>query len=163
MLGGFADGGFSLLLKNLPRHDLVTISFDLYIHDSWLGNHREVEDEFYPDLWSLSVDKELYVSTTFSNSPCVQQWFCPTQSYPKNYPNNNQAAFSGADKKDLPGLCSPKGISSLYKIKKTISHNQATLLLECLSALKLEDIEASGDCSASWSIDNLSIHTISLN
>ena len=49
---------------------------DFYAFDSWNGNNTQ----WGPDLWTLAIDNDTLLHTTFSkdnNSP---------QSYPENYP-----------------------------------------------------------------------------
>lgn len=159
VLGRYNQSGFELLLSDLPQHDLVRISFDLFIHDSWDGNKTGIDNTEGPDLWQMLVDKKSYIYTTFSNTPCLSTWFCPTQSYPSNYLNNNNSAKTGAYKKDLPSACHPESSTTLYKITKTISHSKSNLLLECIDQLKQLDAE-DPKCDESWSIDNLKISVI---
>src|SRR5476649_1427436 len=81
VLGTYNNGFFALTVNNLPKHDLITISFDLYIHDTWDGNKMAPDG---PDLWEMLVDGNSFVNATFSNSPCstAPGSFCPPQSYP---------------------------------------------------------------------------------
>ena len=57
-------GYFNVSLQNLPKHDLITISFDLYIHDSWDGNKPAPDG---PDIWQMLVDGNKYVYATNTN------------------------------------------------------------------------------------------------
>jgi hypothetical protein len=163
VLGRYNSGGFSLTVPNLPKHDLVEVSFDLYIHDSWDGNN--VDNGYSgPDLWNLVLDGGVYIHTSFSNSACGVGVFCTPQAYPNNYPNNNNNPKAGAYRTDLPGACymasNPNGTTE-YKITKQISHTDKTLLLQCLG-----DLVQKGNpdplCDESWSIDNLNIKVITL-
>src|SRR5476651_574651 len=52
VLGQFSNGDFTLSLNNLPNHDLITISFDLYIHDNWRGDLAPDG----PEIWQMLVD-----------------------------------------------------------------------------------------------------------
>lgn len=162
VLGNYHDSGFSLLLTDLPKHDLITISFDLFIHDSWDGNTTGIDDVDGPDIWEMRVDGKSYVYATFSNTPCESQWYCPTQSYPANYPNNNQAAKSGAFNTNMESLCHPGSSTTWYKITKTIAHDDRKLVMECLD--QLVQLNA-GDpkCDESWSVDNIKITAITLD
>jgi hypothetical protein len=161
ILGNYNNGGFQLNLNNLTEHELVTISFDLYIHDSWDGNAASPEG---PDLWQMMIDGENYISTTFSNEECPAGSFCTPQSYPKEYPNNNNNPKAGAYRTDLPGLClwknKPNG-TTMYKISKTFKHTSSALSLKCLDKLA-HNSNASGICDESWSVDNISVKTIAL-
>ncbi|MFD0750822.1 hypothetical protein ACFQZS_11770 [Mucilaginibacter calamicampi] len=160
VLGRYNNGNFTLKLDNLPAHDLITISLDLYIHDSWDGNKQDVDG---PDIWQLLVDGGLYVNTTFSNTTCGVNEFCSPQSYPLDYPNNYNNPKTGAYRINLPAACKPtepRG-TSVYKIVKTISHSNSTLLLQCLDKL-VQPNAPDPKCDESWSIDNLNIKAIKL-
>jgi hypothetical protein len=158
-LGRYNTGSFSLELKDLPSHDMVQVSFDLYIHDSWDGNDQNVGG---PDIWQMKVNGDLFIHTTFSN---CKTGFCLPQSYPLNYLNNKNPPGSGATHSDLPGVCQMQGKAggtSLYKIVKTISHSNTIFSLQCLDMLKQTN---SGDrvCDESWSVDNITVKVIKLN
>lgn len=153
-------GYFTLLLNNLPKHDLITVSLDLYIHDSWDGNKLTPDG---PDIWQMLVDGNLYVNTTFSNAACQAGNFCSPQSYPNDYPNNYNNPKTGAYRTDLPGVClfaGPAGTTQ-YKITKTFSHSSNTLLLRCLDKL-VQYNSPDPKCDESWSVDNINIKAITL-
>ncbi len=160
VLGQYNNGYFNLTLHNLPKHDLATISFDLYIHDSWDGNKTAPDG---PDIWQMLIDGSLYINTTFSNVPCAPGNFCSPQSYPFNYPNNYNNPKAGAYNTDLPGVCSQAGPNgtTLYKITKTFSHTSNTLLLQCLDKL-VQTNSTNPKCDESWSVDNITIKVITL-
>lgn len=162
VLGNFNNDGFELLLNQISAHDLVEVSFDLYIHDTWDGNKTSNGIDG-PDIWEMQIDGSPYIYTTFSNTDCFNG-FCAPQSYPDNYPNHNHNPKSGASSLLLPGFCSlaaKLGGSTLYKIKKTIKHQKSSLALQCIDHL----IQTNADpaiCDESWSIDNLKIVSIQL-
>ena len=57
VMGFFNKRGFNLNLSDLPDHDFIHLTFDLYIHDSWEGNaslEGEALDE--KDSWVLEID-----------------------------------------------------------------------------------------------------------
>ena len=63
-LGRFDNATITLTLA-LPTHTGVTVSFDLFILQSWDGN----DTEFGPDIWELMVDGgPTLVHTTFTNA-----------------------------------------------------------------------------------------------
>ncbi|MEO8887341.1 MAG: hypothetical protein ABI367_14855 [Mucilaginibacter sp.] len=163
VLGLYNNSYFSLLVNNLPKHDLVTITFDLYIHDSWDGNKQSPDG---PDIWEMSVDGNTFISATFSNAPCAGGGgvFCPPQSYPFNYPSSFNNPKTGAYRTDLPGICQligdPNG-TTLYKIVKTFKHSNSILILKCLDKL-VQTNSSNPKCDESWSVDNINIKTISL-
>jgi hypothetical protein len=160
VLGQYNNGNFILTLNNLPKHDLITVSFDLYIHDSWDGNKPAPDG---PDLWRMTVDGNPYINTTFSNAACPDG-FCSPQSYPSDYPNNYNNPKTGAYRVDLPGACSlkttPDG-TTMYKIEKTFRHSNSTLLLQCLDKL-VQTNTPDPKCDESWSVDNINIKAITL-
>lgn len=163
VLGNFNNQEVSLMLNNLPSHDLVEVSFDLYIHDTWDGNKLSGGIDG-PDIWKMLIDNKLYINTTFSNTPCFSV-FCPPQSYPDNYLNNNNNPKDGAFNKDLPGLCSLAGTnggSALYQIKKIVPHISSGITLILKDELLQPNVNEPL-CDESWSIDNLKITLISLN
>lgn len=165
VIGYYNKGGFKLSIEKIPTHDLITISFDLYIHDTWSGNSRgttTITDG--PDIWQMMVDGEPYIHTTFSNlGDCAGGVYCLEQSYPSNYPFSNEPK-TGAFNKNLPGVCALKGVgggTSLYKIEKTIKHRKGSLILEFKDMLKQSNA-LDQLCDESWSLDNLSIKTSNL-
>lgn len=159
VLGQYNNGNFILKINNLPKHDLVAITFDLYIHDNWRG--QLLPDG--PDIWQMLVDNSLYINTTFSNLGCKVGNICPPQSYPNDYANSNHNPRSGSYRTDLPGVCSmlgsPEG-TTMYKITKTFKHVNQSLLLQCLD--KLSQNYPNPKCEKSWSVDNISIKAITL-
>jgi hypothetical protein len=161
VLGPFNRGAFALTVNNLPTHDLITISFDLFIHDSWDGNKAAPDG---PDIWEMLVDGGPLINATFSNVECLPGMACSPQSFPNDYPNNYNNPRTGASRIDLPGFCSLKGIAggtSQYKIVKTFRHSNRTLMLQCLDKLTQTN---TGDpkCDESWSVDNINIKAITL-
>lgn len=164
VLGNYNNGQFNLTINDLPSHDLVDISFDLYIHDSWEGNQSYQDSLTGPDIWQLNIDNKSYVNATFCNFDCIEGNFCPPQSYPSNYPTASNNPKSGASRTDLPGFCSesdkPDG-TTLYKIHKSISHSNKTLLIQCLDKLIQKNV-TDRKCDESWSIDNIKVRIINL-
>jgi hypothetical protein len=163
VLGLYNNGYFSLLVNNLPKHDLVTITFDLYIHDSWDGNKSSPDG---PDIWEMIVDGNTFISATFSNDPCSNGpgVFCSPQSYPFNYPSSYNNPKTDAYRTDLPGVChflgNPNG-TTLYRIEKTFKHSSGSLILKCLDKL-VQPNSPNPKCDESWSVDNINIKAISL-
>jgi len=163
VLGLYNDGYFSLLINNLPKHDLVTITFDLYIHDSWDGNKPSPDG---PDVWEMIVDGNTFINTTFSNDSCSNApgVFCSPQSYPFNYPSYYNNPKTGAYRTNLPGVCHLAGNlagTTLYKIEKTFKHSSSNLTLKCLDKL-VQSNSSNPKCDEGWSVDNINIKAISL-
>lgn len=163
VLGQYNKSYFALSLNNLPKHDIATISFDLYIHDTWDGNKPPPDG---PDIWEMQVDGGVYVNATFSNDPCQAGNFCSPQSYPANYPSSDNNPKAGAYRVDLPGVCHYAGIigwTTQYKITKTFKHSNSTMVLQCLDKLVQANIPTNQQlCDESWSVDNISIQVSTL-
>lgn len=144
VLGRFNNCLFQLTLNNLPKHTAISIQFDLYLHDRWKN-----------DLWKMTIGGSDYLLTGFSNDSTIQQ------SYP-NWLGYGSLSPSGANAytTNLPGACrlatSAHG-TSMYKIVRTILHNDSTFLLQCSDAIH----PFNDACEISWSVDNLKITTIS--
>lgn len=163
VLGRYNKGGFIVNLSNLPKHDAIKISFDLYIHDSWDGNATYADGGFGPDFWKMLVDGQTVINTTFSNYNCPAGLFCQPQSYPQNYPSTNNSK-EGAYRTDLPAVCTQQTdfkATSQYKIQKTITHSGSSFKLECMDQL-IDKFDQDQKCSESWSVDNLVIKAVSL-
>jgi hypothetical protein len=161
VLGRYNKGYFILTVNNLPKHDLISISFDLYIHDTWDGNKPPPDG---PDIWEMLVDGNPYINATFSNDPCAAGNFCSPQSYPFNYPNSYNNPKTGAYRTDLPGACIMAGVpnwTTQYKIVNTFTHSNNTVILQCLDKL-VQTNSADPICDESWSVDNIKIQAITL-
>ena len=159
-LGEFGNEKVCLSLDNLPDHDQVRISFDLYIIRSWDGNYTYanqlptalqalMEDEIIgPDEWMLAADRQELIHTTFSN------WISPefSQSYPGIYPDDDYPSRTGAAESSTLGyLFGPYAHDTVYHITRVINHSDAELLLE-FSAQGLQGIK-----DESWGLDNVKV------
>jgi len=165
VLGNYNNGEFALSINDLPAHDIIDITFDLYIHDSWEGVQSANDQIDGPDIWQMSVDNRIYINTTFANFDCVPGNFCPPQSYPADYPVQSYNPKSGASRTDLPGFCSQAGKpngTTLYKIHKSISHSGTGITIRCLDKLK-QAYAADPKCDESWSVDNIKVKAINVN
>ncbi len=160
VLGRFNVGGFDIFLDSLPEHDLIQVSFDLYIHDNWRGNSSTgIKDS--SDIWIMNFDGASDKYTTFSNERCPIG-NCQFQSYPANYPFQNNPAKANSLQTDLPGACSLKGVSGgtvKYRIQRTVYHTKSEFHLGCYGQLFGHRASEDPACDASWSVDNLKITT----
>lgn len=165
VLGRYSDGGFNIEIKGITPHDMIKITFDLYIHDTWDGNTTGPNGR---DIWIMNINGLSDTYVTFANGSCTD---C-TQSYPELQPpfRNNTFHFalnrpnSNAIKTDLPGACklkNVKGGTSMYRIQRTFNHTGSTLDIGCFG--QLEDADPSNKmCNESWSVDNMRITAIEL-
>ncbi len=163
VIGRYSQNGFLLKLDSLPVHNMVQISFDLYIHDTWDGNAAKPEG---PDIWIMNIDGWSAVYSTFSNGLCTN---C-SQAFPVLQPSQVNGGFvffnnkpnSNAIKTDLPGACKlkdSKGGTSMYRMLRTIEHTQSTLDIGCFAQLEDPDT-ANKNCNESWSVDNIMVKVI---
>ncbi|MEI6576420.1 MAG: gliding motility-associated C-terminal domain-containing protein [Bacteroidota bacterium] len=147
--GPFGNETMQLNLNNLPPHDSVSLSFDLYIFDSWDGNGIPAASEDL-DLWDLNIDGNSLIHTTFVNAP-ISLYPGFAQSYPSNYPASN-IPMTGSQPPLLPVRCLSNAYGTgLYKITRKIPHNANQILLG-FSASNLQNL-----CDESWSIDNVKL------
>lgn len=169
VLGPFNNSGFSVHWEGLPDHDYIRLTFDLYIHDTWEGNSNNSNTGLPDhDAWFIELDphlklkahEKIYFETTFSNGPC-DPGYCFAQSYPNEFPFNNDAR-SGTFIKNLLGRClykdSPYG-SSMYRINKIFPHSEKDIVIAFYDRLK-QEAPFPPLCEESWSLDNLNISLI---
>ncbi len=139
-LGQFGNGTISLSLNNLPKHNEVTVSFDLFIIRSWDGNRTS----WGPDRWNLVINGgETLINTTFSNYT--------NQAYPENYPDGNNPYRTGAVETDTLGYGTVTDGDSVYHLSFSFSHTEENLQLD-FSGIGLE-----GLANESWGLDNIKV------
>jgi len=141
VLGLFNNNIARLELSDLPKHDILRVEVDLFLHNNWRN-----------DLWKMECDGETRILTGFSNDPIVQQ------AYPNWLGNGSALSVAGtnAQQKGLPGVCgnaaSEKG-TSYYKIVQTFSHKQSDFTLQLSDA----GGNVNDTCNRSWSVNRLTI------
>lgn len=141
VLGPLNNNIARLELTQLPKHDIIRVEVDLFLHNNWRN-----------DLWKMECDGQTRILTGFSNDPTIQQ------AYPNWLGNGSALSVAGtnAQQKGLPGVCgntaAEKG-TSYYKIVQTFSHQQ--------NAFTLQLSDAGGNvndtCNRSWSVNRLTI------
>lgn len=162
-LGEFGNQTVCLSLSDLPQHNRVLVTFDLFILRSWDGNvisTTSVMDaaaypEYWtsgiigPDRWQLHADGIQLIDTTFSN------WMLPgvTQAYPGSYPTGFYPPRHGASESSSLGynFRTVTNQDAVYRISRVIEHKDANLLLE-FTGLGLQNID-----DESWGLDNVKI------
>jgi len=172
VMGNFNNKGFQLRLENIPEHNYIQVSFDLYIHDSWDGNTNELNPQGKDhDAWIMEFDlnenlkatEKIYFETTFSNGLCIPG-YCYSQSYPHSFPFPNEAR-QDATSVQLPGHCiwetNPTG-TSLYKITKIFPHSRLNSIIHFYDRLIQTDT-FDPLCDESWSLDNLKIKVLTID
>jgi len=158
VLGRYAVGGFSFHIDSLPRHDLLQLSFDLYIHDNWEGNAADGSISG-SDVWIMNIFGQNTMYTTFSNKIC-SGLNCKYQGYPGTYPFVNNPPRSNAMDVDLPGACSTQGNTTKYHFVRTMGYTGDSFVFDC--ACQFSQGSKNDPCNKSWSIDNLQVKIIQL-
>jgi len=140
-LGEFENATVSLSLNDLPKHNEVTLSFDLFVIGDWDGNTPT--PPFGPDMWSVGVpDENPLIRTTFSNLEA-------RQAYPDPIPGGDNPPRTGVLESNSLGY-SGAG-DSVYRISVTFRHSRGNLNLN-FAAVGLEGLG-----SERWGLDNVSV------
>jgi hypothetical protein len=155
------DQSVTLTLSNIPTHTGITVSFDLYIIDSWDGHGIDVG----PDIWDLTaVGVGDLLHTTFSN---VENCFgCDRcQDFPGTYPGADYPEKTGAVETNSLGYhflygspCSTTNMDAgdaVYHLTYSFPHADTSLALDfscSLTGAKLTRDE-------SWGLDNVVVST----
>jgi len=148
-------------LKNLPTHNLLKVTIEILVHDSWDGNPTDSLSG--PDYWFFGVDNKETFRTTFSNSPC-ESTYCLYQSYPDNYFKQN-VPKSGAIQTNMPGLCifgALANYTTRYSISQILEHSNPTARIFMNSELKQLN-SPDPICDESWSLAKVTVEALILN
>jgi hypothetical protein len=135
----------SLALKDLPPHQMATVSFDLLILKSWDGN----SPQYGPDRWKLSVrGGQTLLDTTFSNNPKLK-----TDKGLQDYPRPGSQPKTDAKSVNTMGY----GFfgDSTYRFEFSFPHHDDSLTLDFSSDL----FEGKGTEDESWGLDNVKVST----
>jgi hypothetical protein len=139
----------SLTLTNLPPHQSLKLSFDLYILKSWDGN----SPAYGPDRWRLSVSQgPVLLDASFSNNPKVN-----TDGSYQDYPKPGSLPQIGAASKNTLVYNSFFG-DSIYRLEFAFAHSQKAVTINFTSSL----FEGKGTEDESWGLDNVELSTASL-
>ena len=152
VLGPFANDSINFNLGALPNHDSLTVTFDLYIHDTWEGDCSLVGS----DRFRLKNGNQAILDASFSNNVGC------TQSYNSNGIAGSYAAKTSATQSNLPLRCNLNGTTTKYTITRTFAHSTASLALSFIGDLK-DTADNSSLCDESWSIDNIQIQVRKLD
>ena len=93
-LGRFTSQTTTLSLTNLPTHNQILLSYDLYIIASWDGNEPI---DSGPDVYTVRLDDgQIVMRTSFSMHDLTNSNIIRTQSFPGRYPVDNYNYGAGA-------------------------------------------------------------------
>jgi len=153
-LGRFGNENVSLSISDLPTHDTIRISFDLYIIGSWDGNTIPG-----PDAWGIAVaGGPTLLHTTF----CVSG---PTSTRTQNYPDwiggDSHAQRTGAAESNTMGytwsnvfLPIPVQTDAMWQLSFEVPHTAAGITFNFFaSGLQPIDDEA-------WGLDNVRVEAV---
>lgn len=158
LLGNYFNEEVTLNLSSLPTHNIVKITVELWVHDSWDGNPDNGIGG--PDYWYMKVEGEEIMRTTFSNTPC-ESTFCIRQSYPADYFRQNFPK-TGAVRTNLPGLChlaNQPNNTTVYSISKLVKHSDQKVRITMGDQL-LQTNSPNPKCDESWSVGKIEVETL---
>jgi hypothetical protein len=132
-----ANHTVTLSLSSLPGHTGGTVSFSLFILESWDGNNGGVG----PDFFTVAANSATLLNTTFGVAS-------GNQSYPGPYPTNN-AARTGATENNTLGY-NGWG-NSVYNISLNFVDASPNL------AITFTGSNLQGWSDEGWGLDNLNV------
>ncbi|MCP3141476.1 Vgb family protein [Pyxidicoccus xibeiensis] len=149
-LGPFSQQEVTLRLDDLPAHDEVEVSLDLFVLKSWDGNDATKG----PDRWVASVDGgRVLLDATFSNdaAPYDARY---SQSYPGPYPGGSYPGLTGAEERGTLGYPDESGYGSkgdsLHRLTFTFRHTGGELTLRFADPPR-------GEANEQWGVDSVSV------
>ena len=150
-LGQFGNDTVSLMLTDLPPHTDMTVTFDLFIIQSWDGNIIG----YGPDIWELSVaGGPTLLYTTFSNAFASETDF--RQAYPDSYPDGDNPGLTGAAESDTLGYGDASEYDgandSVYRLSFRFPHSESSLTLN-FAFSNSRDPEI-------WGLDNVTVEVV---
>ncbi len=161
LIGRYNNGGFSLNLKNLPRHKAIQVEVIPYFHNSWDGNNNFGSIDG-PDIWKMKIDDQELVKSSFSNTPC-DPLYCLFQSYPSQYgfinnpPMTDAIKILGGTEDNSSGI----NTTSVYRIVKIISHTKNSVVISFSDNLVQTNVPKPL-LDESWSIASIVVKIINI-
>jgi len=166
-LGNFTTDKLTFKLDDLPKHEFVRITLELYIMNTWDGNavFSTRGSRIGPDAWKMELDGGLeLVNATFSNldfnSPNIVKE-AQTQSYPSLLPGESHPARTGATENNTLGFdwplnnLGPQPVDSVYKMTFTLPHTAGSVQFNFAGAEGLQP--ADDEC---WGLDNVKVEVL---
>jgi gliding motility-associated-like protein len=139
--GPYGNQQVSWFLNNLPAHDSIALTFDLYIHDSWQGY-----PVFGPDFYYQIIDSDTLLTTTFDNTSIGYQ------AFPDPYPAVHSPGTGSMA--TLPYRCIVGDVTRLYQLSFKKAHTSQTINVGFAGA------PDQNLCDESWSFDNVKLSLI---
>ena len=148
-LGELAKQTTALSLSDLPQHDTLKLSFDLFIIRSWDGNLNSNGEQ--PDVFTVQVEGgSPLLRTTFSNNPSIGQ------AFPDSYPGSvAHPGRTGSVEQDTLGFVYGNSFvwDTVYHIELEFEHSSPDLVLDFISS----GATTNNIANESWGLDNVLI------
>lgn len=160
VLGYYHNEEIAFNLTGLPSHNLLKVTLEILIHDTWDGNSPDGVGG--PDQWFFGVDNEEIFRTTFSNTPC-ESTYCLYQSYPETFTKTNRPK-TGAIQTNMPGLClfgAFPNYTTRYSISKIIEHSNSSTRIYMNTDLVSKN-SPDPICDESWSLAEVTVEALTL-
>jgi hypothetical protein len=161
-LGEFGNETTNLTLSSLPTHDLVTLSFDLYLLRSWDGE----ASDYGPDRFGIDADSSRLFLKSFSNGHPAGQSFCPDSISQPCAPMTGASeryslGYSFSEWVPGSGKTGPEIMDAVYHFDLSFSHSASNLVLSFFGE-GLQGMTSSGYLDEAWGLDNVAVylHTI---
>ncbi|MEB2773717.1 hypothetical protein SYJ56_00265 [Algoriphagus sp. D3-2-R+10] len=158
--GHYHNEEIAVNLSDLPSHNLLKVTIEILIHDTWDGNTSDGVTG--PDQWFFGVDNEEIFRTTFSNSPC-ESTYCLYQSYPDTFFKTNRPK-TGAIQTNMPGLClfgTTPNYTTRYSFSKIVEHSKSSTRIYMNSDLVASN-SPDPKCDESWSLAGITVEALTL-
>lgn len=155
ILGQFDNSSTTLTLSGFSAGDTVTVSFDLYILDSWDGQNGT----FGPDRFKIAIDSVDMLDTTFSNIT-DPGW---EQNYPDGFSGGLFTAQTGADDRDLShGGTLPDGYfgNTLYRFGGSLNPSFTGVATGSTMMFSWTGSGLQGVGDEGWGIDNVRVSAV---
>ena len=160
VVGYYHNEELAVNLSGIPSHNLLKVTLEILIHDSWDGNTSDGVGG--PDEWFFGVDSQEVFRTTFSNTPCVST-YCLYQSYPDSFSKTNRPK-TGAIQTNMPGLClfgTTPDFTTRYSISKIVEHSSSSARIYMNTNLVAEN-SPDPKCDESWSLAGITVESLIL-
>jgi hypothetical protein len=143
-LGQFGNDTAALSLANLPAHSRISISFDLFVINSWQGNSPD--GGYGPDYWDLFVlGGPQLLHTTFSDPSSTEA----AQSYPSDYTYGNFPPGTSAAETNTLGYT--YNGDTVYRMEFSFPHSGNAVMFN----FRGSNLEALWN--ESWGLDNVAV------
>lgn len=153
-LGRFAQQPVHLKLTNLPVHYAAIISVYVYLIGSWDGNGDDTKNGG-PDIWSLNVNTDTLLYTTFSNTSNHQSYPCYYDQYDPNQ-ISHAPKFASDIVNPLPNLGGGNG-SAAYQLKFKVLHSQDSIEFSFVSKNIFSSPQNDTTADEMWGIDSVTV------